>query len=199
MKKYIFLLLLSFASIACNAQSPVYDISDIKDGIEGSYYKDINGILDGYEGTYLFTNGTTSFKIILKKKIKSKGYYYKDLIVGEFQFIKNGMQLHNTLANINVNYTNEEINHCITGYFILTGTLWGCPDCAPTEKRLRLSFADGKAQRIIGLDIRKTTVNGVSAIKVSTFDEGSTRNIKVGEQMPPAISLPYGDYVMIKQ
>jgi hypothetical protein len=199
MKKYIYFTFLFLATIACKAQSPVYDISDIKDGVEGSYYKDLNGVLDGYDGTYLYTNGTTSLKIILKKKVLSKGYYYKDLIVGEFQFIKNGVELNNTIANINVNYTNENVNHIITGSRVLTGTIYGCPDCAPTEKRLRLSFVDKKAHRIKGLDIRKTTVNGVPAIKVATFDEGSTIVLKVGDPRPPAPSLESGDFLMIKQ
>lgn len=185
--------------MACKAQSPVYDISKAREGIEGSYYKDLNGVLDGYDGTYLYTNFNTSLKIALKKKVLSKGYYYEDLVVGEFQFIKNGVELNNTLANINVNYTDEELNHLISGNRILTGTKLGCPDCSPTEKRLRLSFADKKAHRIIGIDIRKTTVNGVSAIKVSVFDEGSTIILKEGDPAPPPPSIVLGDYLMIKQ
>jgi len=200
MKKYIYFILLSFASVACKAQSPIYNISEPHRGkTPGSYFKDLNGNLDGYDGTYLYTNGTTSLKIVLKKKIKSYRYYYEDLVVGEFQYIKNGVELNNTLANINVNYTDESVNHIITGHLILTGTMWGCPDCSPTEKRLRLSFVDKKAHRIIGLDIRRTTVNGVAAIKVLIFDEGSTIILKAGDPRSPAPSLEYGDYLLIKQ
>lgn len=200
MKKYIYFTLLYITTLACKAQSPIYDISEPSFGkTPGSYFKDLNGNLDGYDGTYLYTNGTTSLKIVLKKKIKSYGYYYEDLVVGEYQYIKNGVELHNTLANINVNYTDEDLNHLITGHRILTGTVYGCPDCSPTEKRLRLSFGDKKAHRIIGIDIRKTSVNGISAIKVLVFDEGSTIILKAGDPRSPAPSLEFGDYLLIKQ
>jgi len=202
MKTYIYFILLSFAAMSCKAQSPIYDISEPKsEKTPGSYFKDLNGVLDGYDGTYLYTNGTTSLKIVLKKKIKSYGYYYRDLVVGEFQFIKDGVELNNTLANININYTDEEINHIIKGSRVITGTAYGCPDCSPTEKRLRLSFIDNKSDNVADLDIRKTTVNGVSAIKVSISSGGDVTTRKEGEpvptRLPPTIEL--GDYLMIKQ
>ncbi len=199
MKKNIYFILVLFATIACKSQSPIYDISEPSfEKTPKSYFKDLNGLLDGYDGTYLYTKGNTSFKIVLKKKKSSYGYYYQDLVVGEFQFIKNGVEIHNTLTNININYTDEEINHLITGNRILTGTIYGCPDCSPTEKRLRLSFVDEKAHRIIGLDIRKTSVNSVPAFKVIIFDEGSTTIFKVGDPRPSAPILEFGDYLMIK-
>lgn len=199
MKKYFYFTLFFITTIVCEAQSPIYDISDVEDGVQGSYYKDLNGVLDGYDGTYLFTNGTTTLKIVLKKKILSKSYYYRDLIVGEFQFIKNGVELNNTLDNIKVNYTDERPNHRIKGSRIITGTAYGCPDCSPTEKRLRLSLVDNKSPNIAGLDIRKTTVNGVPAIKVSIFGEESAYIRKEGDPASPPPSIELGDYLMIKQ
>lgn len=200
MKIYIYFILASFAPIACKAQSPIYDISEpSSEKIPGSYFKDLNELLDGYDGTYLYTKDNTSFKIALKKKVLSYGYHYQDLVVGEFQFIKNSIEIHNTLANININYIDEEINHLITGNQILKGNIYGCPDCLPTEKRLRLSFVDEKAHRIIGLDIRKTIVNSLPAINVTIFDEGSTTIFKVGDPRPSTPILEFRDYLMIKQ
>lgn len=121
--------------------------------------------------------------------------------MGEFQFIKNGVELNNTLSNINANYIDEEINHIIKGNLIITGTQWGCPDCAPTEKRLRLRFIDNKSAAIAGLDIRKTTANGKAAIKVFIFGTTGIVTHKIGDPVPvqsqPSIEL--GDYLMIKQ
>lgn len=200
MKKYIYFILLSFTTIACKAQNPIYDISEPSFGkTPGSYFKDLNGNLDGYDGTYLYTNGNTSLKIVLKKKVLSYGRYYEDLVVGEFQFIKNGIELNNTLANININYTNEKINHVLTGHMILTGTQWGCPDCSPTEKRLRLRFRDNKSKNTAIIDIRKTTVNGVPAIKVNIESAGDIRTKIEGEPAPLPPTIELGDYVMIKQ
>jgi hypothetical protein len=198
MKKYFNLILFFSAITICQAQSPVYDISVAKNHIANTYYKDINGVLDGYDGTYLYTNGNTSFKLVLKKKVLSKGYYYKDLIVGEFQFIENGKEIGNSLANINVNYTDEESNHSIKGYMILTGTGLGCTDCTPTEKRLRLSFLDYQSKNMGGLDIRKTTVNGKVALKVKVFGSGLIE-MKEGDPAPKSASMRTGNYLMIKQ
>jgi hypothetical protein len=202
MKKYIYFTLLFLVTIICQAQSPIYDISEPSSKkTPGSYFKDLNGDLNGYDGTYVYISGNTSLKIILKKKVLSYRYYYEDLIVGEFQFIKDGVELNNTLANINVNYTDESVNHIIKGNFILTGTQMGCPDCSATEKRLRLSFVDNKSDNIAGLDIRKTIVNGVPAIIVKVFSNGDVRSVNADNpgspQLPPTIER--GVYLMIKQ
>jgi hypothetical protein len=198
MKKHINFILLIITIAACKAQSPVYDISDIENGPEGSYYKDTKGVLDGYDGTYVYSNGNTSLKIMLKKKVMSKGYYYRDLIVGEFQYIENGVELNNTLANMNVNYTDERPNHRIKGDRIIIGTKLGCSDCTPTEKRLRLSFVDNKSRNIAGIDIRKTTVNGKEALKVKIWWDDIII-LKEGDPVEPRASLTAGEYLMIKQ
>lgn len=198
MKTYIHYFAFFVFLTTCKAQSPVYDISKPREGAKGAYYKDINGVLDGYDGTYLYSNGSTSLKFVLKKKVKSIGYYYEDLIVGEFQFIKDGVEKGNTLANIDVNYTDEEINHIITGNRIIIGTQLGCPNCSPTEKRLRLSFVDNKSPNIAGIDIRKTEVNGVAALLVKIFWDGFIIR-KEGDPAPTPASINTGEYLMIKQ
>lgn len=199
MKKYLIYIVFLITITACKAQTPVYDITEPTKGKpKGAYYKDIYSVLDGYDGTYLYTNGNTSLKFIFKKKVKSFGYYYEDLIVGEFQFIKDGVEKGNTLANMNINYTDESINHRITGSTIITGTELGCPDCTPTEKRLRLSFVDNKSPNIARIDIRKTTVNGKAAIKVKITWDGFI-TVKEGGPAPTPASLYAGEYLMIKQ
>lgn len=199
MAKYLNYILFLIIVTACKAQTSVYDISQPrKGGPQRAYYKDINGVLDGYDGTYLYSNGNTSLKFILKKKIKSFGYYYEDLVVGEFQYIKDGVERGNTLANMAINYTDERPNHRIKGGRIITGTQLGCPDCSPTEKRLRLSFVDNKSPNIAGIDIRKTTVNGISAIKVKIWWDGFI-TLKEGDRDPAPASINTGEYLMIRQ
>lgn len=181
----------------CTAQSTVYDINeDRSNKAENSYFKDLNGDLDGYEGTYVYTNGTTSFKLVLKKKIKSYNYYYKDLIVGEFQFIKDGVELYNSLANININYTNAEANYSIKGNMIIIGKSLGCDDCAVDEKRLSLGYGDERAHRIIGIDIRKAGTIYNPFLKVHIYDRGTTISVNPDPVKP----VPeFGNYIMIKQ
>ncbi|HET8809311.1 MAG TPA: DUF6705 family protein, partial [Flavobacteriaceae bacterium] len=70
------------SGISLNAQVTLSDIEDINYPEAGVYYKDVNHILDAFEGTYLFTNGNTSFKIVLEKKINlpfNNGIYYEDI------------------------------------------------------------------------------------------------------------------------
>jgi hypothetical protein len=197
MKKYINYIIFLFIITVCKAQTPVYDITEIREGSQGSYYKDIYGVLDGYDGTYLYSNGNTSLKFILKK-VKSFCYYYEDIVVGEFQFIKDGVEKGNTLNNINTKYTCEDANHRITGNFIITGTKLGCPDCSSTEKRLRLSFVDNKSPNIARIDIRKTTANSKAAIKIKITWDGFII-VKEGDPAPVPASLYAGEYLMIKQ
>lgn len=199
MKKYLNYIIFLILVTACKAQGPVYDISEPKKGKpQGAYYKDINGELDGYDGTYLYANSNTSFKLLLKKKVKSYGYYYEDLVVGEFQYILEGVEIGNTLANMAINYTDEAVNHIITGNTIIIGTELGCPDCSPTEKRLRLGFVDNKSPNIADIDVRKTTVNGVAAIKVKIWWDGFITR-KEGDPAPGPASIRIGEYLMIKQ
>lgn len=213
MKKYIYLILLCITAITCKAQSPIYGIMDVQNGIKGSYYKDLNNELDGYDGTYTYYKPSTStsvseeFIIVLKKKVLAyDGYYYEDLIVGEYEFKRNGRSLDNTLANIDINYKYEVINHAIKGNFILTGTELGCLDCLPTEKRLRLTLVNKVRRNIKGLDIRKTTVNGVPALKVSIFPQEHYYEEEDDDLMPVGTSisvgstmLGIGEYVLIKR
>jgi hypothetical protein len=77
----------------------------------------------------------------------------------------------------------------------------GCPDCSPTEKRLRLSFIDNKSDNIAGLDIRKTTINGVPAIIVKVFSNGDVRSVNADNPGPPQLppTIERGVYLMLKQ
>lgn len=199
MKTYIQYIAFFLLLTTCKAQSPIYNITEYHQGkSKGSYFKDLNNVLDGYDGIYLYTNGSTSLKFVLKKKIKSYRYYYEDIIVGEFQFIKDGVEKGNTLANININYIDESVNHTIKGNRIIIGTQLGCPSCSPTEKRLRLSFVDNKSPNIAGIDIRKTTVNGVAALRVKIFWDGFIIR-KEGDPAPTPASINTGEYLMIRQ
>ena len=130
-------------------------------------------------------------------------FYYQSLTTRVLYFKlegdnQNKVEKGNTLANINVNYADGSVNHRIRGNTIIIGTQLGCPDCSPTEKRLRLGFVDNKSPHIAGIDIRKTTVNGVAAIKVVIFWDGFTIR-KQGDPAPPPASINTGEYLMIKQ
>ncbi len=199
MKYIIKILLFSICTFSCSAQTHTLDISDQGWKLEdGAYYKDQNNLLDPFVGTYLYTNGNTSLKIVLQKKTMStpaNNRYYEDLIIGEYQYIKNGVQLANTLGRLNVNKTNGW-KYSINGNSIMTNASL-CRDCGPNEKALKLSFVDDITDNyaLIFL-IRRVVENGQPAIKIN-LRWGSRTHIK-GTPSLPSPNIPGGEYILKK-
>lgn len=200
--KNLLLIQLIIISISCKAQTPIFDIEDldnITQDINGAYYKDTTNQLNLYEGTYLFTDGNTSLKIILQKKIMSSmnGYYYEDLIIGEYQYVKNGIEIINTLSDLNISYENAA-KYSIDGRLVLTGTKLGCDDCATDEKRLRLGIVDRVTHNSGDLEIRRISINDEPAIKVWIGWVGPRSHIE-GTPILSEPSIPGGYFTMLKQ
>ncbi len=197
-KNIINIIILALTIISCKAQSPIINITDDNGNqIAGAYYKDLNNLLNVYEGTYIYTNGTTSLKITLQKRTMSQNYnYYEDLIIGEYQYIKDGVEIINTLPKLSQMMANKRL-HGITGNFILTGTEMGCFDCSPTEKRLITGIVDYETDNWGQLSIRTTTINNQPAIKVNLY--WRYREHVVGTPELLNASFPGGEYIMINQ
>lgn len=201
MKKYITLILSFTVLTNCKAQSPIFNISDpgALNSTRGSYYKDTNNELDAFVGTYLYSSGNTSLKIILQKKIMSSmnGYYYEDLIIGEYQYIKDGIEKTNTINKLALNYSDQS-NHSISGHLIMTGPQVGCEDCASNEKRLRVGLKDDTSENVADMIVRLITVNGRQAIKIWFGWIGPIAHAE-GTPTPKPAGLRAGEYVLIKQ
>jgi hypothetical protein len=205
--KNIYVILMILISIITKSQT-VIDINDTTYSTSNNTYynyykKDINNLLDPFQGTYIYNNGTTSFKIILKKMIKqSAGLHYEDMIIGEYQYIKNGVEKINTLSNLEVVYSNQYLKHCIAGNSIISNInhrLWKCPQCNPNEKRVRLTITDKLTNRYADILIRRTVINGQQVLQVKIANPNSVV-YNVETQNPPAdFSLPIGEFTMIKQ
>ncbi|MBW8521804.1 hypothetical protein K0U91_04905 [Chryseobacterium chendengshani] len=164
----------------------------------GYYRKDINNVLDQFQGTYIYTNGNTTLKMILVKKIKQyNGSYYEDLIIGEYQYIVNGLVKINTLSNINVVYNNQYVEHAIAGISVINNNnrQWKCPQCIPDEKRLHSRIIDRSSNRYADFFMRKTVVNGQEVMQVKIANV----KLDVFNDNPQPFSLPLGEFTMIKQ
>jgi len=201
MKKYITLLLLFTLLTNCKAQMPIYDLEDIPNvvsGMKNRYIKDTKKLLDPYVGTYLFTNGNTSFKIVLEKKKESyNNVYFEDLIIGEYQYIENGIEKANTLDKLNMYYENQ-MKHNINANIILTGREKGCTDCTSTEKRLQGGLTDPNYPNTSAeIQIRRITVNGKAAITLNIYWIGPIARTEGQIQTQPFIGP--GLYTLIKQ
>jgi hypothetical protein len=198
MKNIFKIITLLLLTISCKAQF-IVNLKD-DDGYTRQdfyYYKDINNLLDPFVGTYIYTNGTDTLKIILQKQIMSyDGRCYYDKLIGEYQYIKNGVEISNTLSDINTNHDDLPRSH----YIDINGiTQFGrglCKDCIPGEIRVFGSFTDMN-EHLGELIIRKLMVGNNPAIEINISWE--TRYRKPNDPVTPGIKLSGGDYILIKQ
>ena len=197
MKNIFKIIPLLIFTISCKAQSPVFALEDQNGNeVEGAYYKDSNNSLDPFIGTYIFTHGTTSLKIILQKRtMVYSGYLYEDLLVGEYQYIENGVEKVNTLSNISSPSTNEM--SISANYIYSNGSYW-CRDCAPNEKGVMGSFVEHSTKNFAQLLIRRLEVSGQPAIKINIWWHSKTYNPDT-QPVPENANFPSGDYILIKQ
>ena len=136
--------------------------------VSGAYYKDINNLLDPYVGTWVYSSPTDTLKIKLRKVIRAPfiNNSFEDLIVGEYQYIKNGIEKINTLNSFNTNYP-MQIAHYVNGNRILENhNIPKCNYCNPNEKRLRLILVEPLSQWGADLNLRLIVVNGQPALEV---------------------------------
>ncbi len=201
MKNIIKITLLLFSAV-CSAQTTVIDILD-KDGTRttGAYYQDTNNLLNTFEGTWLYTNGSTSLKIELVKKIRQYNRaYYEDLIIGEYEYKVNNVVLISTLSEINTIYPNQREHNIDGNSLIKKTTKPTCDDCLNDEKRLELGFIDPILDSYGYMIVKKTTQNGQEAIRIRTKREGIGTPWIIGTPEPPRdFTVPAGEYILIKQ
>ena len=191
-------LIISF--ISCKAQTPVFDITDYSNRstseVPNRYIKDISNLLDPFVGTYIYNDVTKILKIVLQKKTMSLRYnYYEDLIIGEYQYIEDGVEKSNTLYKLSNNYP-DGIYYSIHGNQIMNGNTL-CDDCLPNEKHLRGGLVETATRNSAEIDFKLTTVGGQPAIRVWLY--WRYRTVVDGDPEPPQASFPGGEYIMLKQ
>ena len=187
--------------VSCKAQTPILDISDSGTGLPYGYYlRDNNNLLNSFEGTYQYTNGADTLKIVLVKKVlQYNSQYYEDLIIGEYQYIKDGVQIVNTLSEITTTYLNQR-NHKIEGNLIVDKNyrVWKCTSCSLTENRLSTQIEDVVSERFAELVLRRTTEGGQEVMKIKITN--ISRVIEIDDQpTAPDFALPTGEFTLIKQ
>ena len=104
-------------------------------------FVDIDNDLEPYVGTWLYQEGTTSFKIVLQKKTNSYDSElnsYFDMLIGEYEYIENGVTVINTLPLLE-NPTIGDFNHNIYGYQLYKNNINTEPGDA---RRVELEFKD---------------------------------------------------------
>ncbi len=202
MKNIITTITLIITALSCKSQTQIIDVQnyDGKD-IAGAYYKDINNVLQPFVGEYLYTNGSTSLKIVLRKKTMSTPYnnkFYEDLIIGGFQYIENGQEKANTINELNFfTYTNGW-KYSINGNTILTKGDPPCKNCIIGEKALRLGLIDNATDNWAVCAVRRIIQAGQPAIEIFVYWQGP-KAWAYGTQEPKNPSFNGGYYTLIKQ
>lgn len=209
MKKIIYLIIVLAVSINCKAQITIVPLQDRVPGetMSNHYIADVEGVLNPYVGTWLYTDSTTSLKIVLRKEVNDdNGYYHEDVLYGEYQYIKDGVEKINTLSQIDNVYTAQS-NHTIGGNYIITGqefiSYGRCDDCGENEKRVLVFMGDpltgGNAGNLV---MRRITVSGQPAISAMIHFGGLKTTGSTLEDMNTVFvgsTVPNGTYILIKQ
>ncbi len=112
MKHYIILTFLIF-TLSCKAQTIIVPLGsgDPFEHNPNYYVKDVSNEFNRFAGIWKYQNGNTQIIFKLKKEALyqiSATSNYEDLLVGEYQYIENGIEKVNTLSGLD--------NPSITGY-----------------------------------------------------------------------------------
>jgi hypothetical protein len=165
----------------------------------GVYYKDLNNFFDPFIGTFIYSNGTTTFEIVLQKKLHSSNgdVYFEDVLIGAYRYVENGIEKVNVLNDLDNNYP-RGTTYKISGRAIFTGKE-GCPQCDINEKWIYGTIQDPVSGSIDRLDIRKLLVGGQPAIKIFITHEIGYRNVNDTSPVIP-ISYPIAqEFILLKQ
>ena len=199
MKHYIIFLALITTIFTCKAQSPVVSLDTFyQDTVEGVYFKDLNNELNKFVGTWVYNDGNTTLVIQLQKVVQHyNGEWYEDLLIGEYQYIENGVEVFNSLSRLNSPLVNNA-QHYLDGNQLLKKTqIVSCEDCDIAERRVLLFFSDPERKYLHNkLAVRYVDNNGVESIEVKLVSSGSY--VSPYENAPKESRVPYGNYTLIK-
>ena len=74
------------------------------DIVPGTYYQD--NVITNYVGTWKWTSGTDAFTIVLVKKKYDLDDHSRDVLSGGYRYVKNGVEVINTLNDVNKDINN---------------------------------------------------------------------------------------------
>lgn len=209
--KRIALIIILFAVINCKAQNPIINLhtSGLRD-IENAYYKDIENFYGQFVGTWVYSDNTKTIRFKFAKKEmfykRSIKNYYIDYLVGEMQYIQNGVQKINSLDRLDMDFSN--IYAYSMSSITKTGYNWApvCEDCPSNVMRLVMSY-DEPTNEDFGLIadfvMRRVVENGVDKLKVQyRWNTGASGVNKFDTELLSGdtdFTIPYGDYTLVRE
>lgn len=198
--KNTIILILMITAFSCKAQSiikpigtrscPTYD--------SNCYEKDVDNEFNKFVGEWKYQNVNTSLTIKLKKELHyqiANNRNYMDLLIGEYQYIENGIEKANTLIDFD-NTSISGYDHKIAGGIFLHRLPSYCIDnSTPQEVKIELFIEDPNDSFIEGsIFLRYVNNNGIEKLEVCIQNTST-----MGENPNPLLPMPNGFYEMIKQ
>ncbi len=94
------------------AQTYPMESDELIANIPGLYFKDTNNNLDKFEGTWVYEDTNSKLKVVLKK-VDDYEYagFFSDVILGNYIYEENGVEVINTLTNPAVSQGSDDIYH----------------------------------------------------------------------------------------
>lgn len=191
----IILTLLMVASISCKAQNPIVGLDAPSNTPKGAYYKDLNNELDKFVGTWKHENTNEQFSI----KLKIKGKYfiapdYHDILIGEYVYNKNRVEIVNTLNN----FGGKQTANLAGAFIVKPNERPKCVSCAPNERRIEMYFNDPERDYLQSTIVLRFMPNS-NPKQLSVVIYSNDSIILPYDDAPQEPRVPYGEYLLIKQ
>jgi hypothetical protein len=204
MKSIIITILTLFSfTVTSQVRVPLEDKMWDSNPTPEKYFVDQDNAMDFFIGTWKFTDGSTVFKIELKKESQvDLGYHYSDLLVGEYQYIEDGIEKSNTLNQIDLRISAD---HMIWGNSIRRKCVqFPTSQCQDGQLKFFLTLKDPNNDRVsatlvihqayIDINDRRDAI-----IAYIIFKGPPTLNIDLGETFEPPTMPWQKEYRMLRQ
>jgi hypothetical protein len=187
--------------LSCKAQSIIKSL----DG-DGScppydtncYEKDVNNEFGKFVGTWKYINGNTELTFKLKKEILYQIYEdrsFQDLLVGEYQYIENGVVKVNTLSDFNDTNIKGYDHNISGGVFTHITPNYCIINSDNQEVKIKVSLSDPNNFDITGnVILRYVNEDGIEKLQICVQD-----NSVLADDENANIAIPDGYYQLIKQ
>ncbi|AZQ42932.1 DUF6705 family protein [Nonlabens ponticola] len=197
------MFLFTFSMVECYSQTtePLSEDNFYNIGVSGNYYKDLDNEMDYFLGTWIHDDGDNQFTLFIKKeeRVPFNGSF-KDMLVGEYRFVQNGIEKVNSL---NLLDTRSGRAHLIHGNSIVYNCWYlNAKNCRDGEPRFVLRIDIPNVDRPLGtISLHKPAVNRSlgQELLIGEMVFEFLGHLQIGESLPE-IDLPWQeDYLFVRQ
>jgi len=210
--KQLFITYIIFIVVlSCKAQNivPIFNDTGVDLPENNAYLKDVDNDYNPYVGIWKWESGSNSLTIIFNKIIQNDNGNgdFADLLVGEYQYIENRVELVNTFPimepigiPIIINPDNGLDNSIVSSYITIVNRGFPpCPECASNTRFIVLSLLDPTKPGLWGeIKMARFVEGGVEKIRAK-INMKFNENASIDYSGPDNITIPDGVYTFIKQ